>query len=324
VRLDPQPVLQALAALATDPPLSYRGRFHAPRSLADFAALRAARPEACILAGATDMGLWVTKQFRDLGELIYLGEVAELKTIGAHDGVLSIGAAATLEDAWQALAARWPHLREVGLRFAGPPVRHAGTMGGNVANGSPIGDSAPVLMALDARIVLQRADAVREMPLADFYVDYMKNRLEAGEFVHSLRVPLPRAGEQLRAYKISKRFDCDISALCAGLAITLDGDTVREARFAYGGMAAIVKRAVNAEAAARGRPWTQQTVNDAVAALAQDFTPLTDMRASAGYRLQVAGNLLRRLWLETRPQDPLPAQAVSVWSTLAQPAGEVA
>ncbi len=324
VRLDPQPVLQALATLAADPPLNYRDSFHAPRSLADFAALRAARPEARLLAGATDMGLWVTKQFRDLGELIYIGEVAELKTIAEHDGVLEIGAAATLEDAWQALAARWPSLREVGLRFAGPPVRHAGTMGGNVANGSPIGDSAPVLMALDARIVLQRADAVREMPLADFYVDYMKNRLEPGEFVHSLRVPLPRAGEQLRAYKISKRFDCDISALCAGLAITLDGDTVREARFAFGGMAAIVKHAVHAEAAVRGRPWTQATVNDAVAALAQDFRPLSDMRASAGYRLQVAGNLLRRLWLETRPQDPLPAQALSVWSTLAQPAGEAA
>jgi xanthine dehydrogenase small subunit len=197
-------------------------------------------------------------------------------------------------------------------------------MGGNVANGSPIGDAAPVLMALDARIVLQRADMVREMPLTDFYVDYMKNRLQPGEFVHSLRVPLPRSGGQLRAYKISKRFDCDISALCAGLAITLDGDVVREARFAYGGMAAVVKRAAQAEAAVRGRPWTQATVNDAVAALAQDFEPLTDMRAGAAYRLQVAGNLLRRLWLETRLQDPLPAAALSVWHGMAVPSREAA
>ena len=155
---------------------------------------------------------------------------------------------------------------------------------------------------------------MRRLPLAEFYVAYMKNRLEPGEFVQGLEVPLPRAGEQVRAYKISKRFDCDISAVCAGLAIELDGESVRQVRLAFGGMAAIVRRAAAAEAALIGQPWNQASVNAAMAALAQDFKPLSDMRASAGYRLQVAQNLLQRFWLETRPVDPLPESAVSVWA----------
>ncbi len=187
-------------------------------------------------------------------------------------------------------------------------------MGGNVANGSPIGDSAPVLMALDAQILLRRGERLRSMALADFYVDYMKNRLERGEFVQALRVPLNPAA-QVRAYKISKRFDSDISAVCAGLALEFGpGAVVRSARFAFGGMAATVRRAAAAEAAVVGQPWSQASARAAAAALAQDFAPLTDMRASAGYRLQVAGNLLQRLWLETRADDPLPERAVSVWS----------
>ena len=306
--------LQALHALAADAPLHTPGGFHAPRTLAEFAALRAERPQAKILAGSTDMGLWVTKQLRELGELIFVGGVAELRRIEQVDGALHIGAAASLEAAWAALAAHWPSLREVGLRFASLPVRQAGTMGGNVANGSPIGDSAPVLMALDAAIVLQHGEQLRQMPLAGFYVDYMKNRLQPGEFVRRLVVPLPGAG-QVRGYKISKRFDCDISAVCAGLAIDVDaGGTVVMARFAFGGMAATVRRAALAEAAVLGQPWTEATAQAAMAALAQDFKPLTDMRASAAYRLQVAQNLLRRLWLETRADDPLPERALSVWS----------
>jgi len=314
VPLDRAPVVAALQGLRADPPLHLGAGFAAPRTLHDFAALRAERPQAQVLAGSTDIGLWVTKQFRDLPELIYIGGVEELKRIVVTSGVLHIGAAVSLEEAWQALAGHWPSLRDVWLRFASLPVRRAGTMGGNVANGSPIGDSAPVLMALDAQIVLRRADRVRQMPLADFYTGYMRNRLEPGEFVQGLSVPLPRAGEQLRVYKVSKRFDCDISALCAGLSIELDGEFVREVRWAFGGMAATVQRAVAAEAAARGQPWTQDTVRTAQLALAQDFTPLSDARASAAYRLQVAQNLIQRLWLETRPGKPLTESQVNVWA----------
>ena len=263
------------------------------------------------------MGLWVTKGLRDLGELIHVGEVAELKQIEERDGMLHIGSAASLEDAWRALAARWPALEDVWLRFASPPIRNAGTMGGNVANGSPIGDSPPVLMALAARIVLRQGARVRTMALRDFYVDYMKNRLEPGEFVQGIEVPLPQPGWQMRAYKISKRFDCDISALCGGLALQLaDDGTVAGVRLAFGGMAATVRHAERAEAAVLGKPWTQASVDAAKAALGEDFEPLTDMRASAEYRLQVARTLLQRFWLETRRENPLPASALSVWSVM--------
>ena len=311
------PIIEALRRLKAEPELQYGSGFWAPRTLDHFATLRAAHPQARVLAGSTDIGLWVTKQFRELPELIYIGEVAELKRVEIIEGALHIGAAASLEDAWRALVQHWPTLRDVWLRFASLPIRVAGTMGGNVANGSPIGDSAPVLMALGAQIVLRLGARVRSMPLEDFYIDYMLNRLESGEFVQGLVVPLPQAAAApvaVRAYKISKRFDCDISAVCAALSLQLDGDMVRSARFAWGGMAATVRRSAQAEAVVVGQPWTQATVQAAMAVLAQDFKPLSDMRASAEYRLQVAQNLLQRLWLETRTQDALPENAVSVWS----------
>ncbi len=332
-RLDTAPIVALLKSLRDDPPLHYAAinvaapsdakgaprtdHFHAPRTLDALATAIAQQPRARLLAGCTDIGLWVNKQFRDLGDIVYLGEVDELKHIHVTDDALHIGAGASLEDAWSALAEHWPHAREAGLRFAGPPVRHAGTMGGNIANGSPIGDSAPVLMALGASVLLRKGTATRELALEDLYVDYMKNRIEAGEFVQALRVPLPSQVQRFRAYKISKRYDCDISALMAGLAIELDGDTVTAARFVFGGMAAVVKRAAGAEAAVLGQPWSEATVQAAVAALGTDFSPMTDLRASADYRRQVAGALLRRFWLETRTRDALAPAALSAWATVA-------
>jgi len=310
----------ALRALRQNPPLHYApgngaAAYHAPRTLAEFAALREALPQARVLAGSTDMGLWVTKQFKELGELIFVGDVAELKRVDVQADRIVIGAAVSLEAAWQALVAEWPALRDVWLRFAALPLRLAGTMGGNVANGSPIGDSAPVLLALGATLLLRRGERVRSMPLDDFYVGYMQNRLEAGEFLQALEVPRRGSRHQaVRVYKISKRFDCDISAVCAALAIELQGDRISSARLAFGGLAATVKRAAQAEAALLGQRWTEATLKCAMAALARDYTPLTDMRASAGYRLQVAQSLLRRFWLVTRPVDPLPESAVNVWA----------
>ncbi len=318
--LDTAPVVAALAALRDAAPLqsdAEGARYAAPRSLDELARLRAEHPQAVLLSGATDIGLWITKQLRALPELIYLGDVAELKRIESDGHSLRIGAGASLENAWAALALQWPALREVWLRFASVPVRNAGTLGGNIANGSPIGDGAPVLMALAAQIELRRGERLRSMPLADFYVDYMKNRLEPGEFVEALVVPLD-AGLQVRAYKISKRYDCDISAVCAGLAIELDGDIVRRAHFAFGGMAATVRHATRAEAAVIGQAWSGATLAAAQHALADDYTPLTDMRASAAYRLQVAQNLLHRFWLETRRTDALTLGELSVWSGMAE------
>jgi xanthine dehydrogenase small subunit len=326
VPLNTVPAVAALMSLKNDATFTYQapnpqanGRidhFHAPQSVAALAALRLEKPNAQLLAGCTDVGLWVNKQFRDLGDIIYLGDVAELKQITVANDVLFVGAGATLEAAWRALAQHSAALTDVWLRFASPLIRNVGTMGGNVANGSPIGDTAPVLMALDALIELRCGDAVRRMPLQDFYIDYMRNRLKPGEFVQSMAVPLSAFQKQVRAYKISKRFDCDISALCAGFSIAVQDNIVTHIRLAFGGMAGTVKRATAAEGTLLGKNWDQSAVAAAKAALLQDFEPLSDMRASAGYRMQVAQNLLQRFWLETRSSKPLSANEVSVWNDM--------
>lgn len=289
--------------------------YHAPGSLAELARLRVLRPEARLLAGGTDIGLWVTKQLRSLGELIWLGDVPELRQIrlDAAGSALEIGAAVPLEDAWAALLKHWPQLAGMARRFAGPPVRHAGTLVGNLANGSPIGDAAPVLMALGASLLLRRGEATRQLALPEFYLGYMENALQPGEFIERVLVPLETAAphgagaspaERWRAsaFKVSKRHDCDISAVSAGLAVRLrpagDGPpVVAEARLAFGGMAAVVKRAALAEAALNGQPWSEASIRQAMAALAQDFTPMSDLRASAAYRQRVAAALLHKFWL---------------------------
>ena len=312
--LDRAPMVQALEALAADEPLDYGhagARFHAPQSIHDLALLRETYPQATLLAGSTDVGLWVNKQFRDLGDVIYTGRVAELREIRQEDGGLWIGAAASLEDSWAALTAAVPRLRELWLRFASPPVRHAGTLGGNIANGSPIGDGAPALIALGADIILRRGTQQRRIKLQDFYLDYMKKDLQPGEFVEAMHVPLPSADWRFSAHKIAKRHDSDISAVCAVLGVRLDAGIVQEARFAFGGMAATVKRAAAAEAAVVGQPWSEAAARAAAASLVQDFKPMTDMRASADYRLKVAQNLFTKLWLETAGAVP-----VGIWPSM--------
>ena len=289
--------------------------FYAPRTLAQLIAIRHARPQATILAGSTDVGLWITKQLRDLGDIIYLGQVAELKQLREQDGKLEIGACVSLTDAYEALCRHYPaELTEMWQRFASLPIRNAGTLGGNVANGSPIGDSMPWLIVLGAEVVLHGDGGQRSMPLEDFYLDYQKKDLRADEFVEAVRVPLPQAGRRFRTYKLAKRFDQDISAVCAAFSLTLDGDIVRDARIAFGGMAATPKRAAQAEAAMNGQPWNETTLDAAVAMLAQDYAPLTDMRASGAYRMKTAQNLLKRFWFETRRDAPLPPAAVNAFA----------
>lgn len=325
VVFDPTNALNALKSLdqtddtfiheapeATNP--SLRTRFIAPATLNELARWRQALPQARMLAGSTDVGLWVTKQMKPLGDMLYLGRVKALKTITASDTGLTIGAAASLEEAWAAIVRHVPALREIWLRFASPPLRHAGTLGGNIANGSPIGDSAPMLLALGADITLRKGDWQRTLPLSAFYLDYMKNAMEPGEFLQSIHIPLPKPDDFVRGYKISKRRDSDISAVCAGLMLRLEGDVIAEARLGWGGMAATAKRAAQTEAALIGQPWTEATLRRAQAALAQDFKPLTDLRASDGYRSRVAANLLERFWLETRPEHALAAEKVQVWT----------
>ena len=276
-----------------------KGTFYSPRSADELAALRERLPDARILAGGTDVGLWVTKQHRDLGDVIYVGNAADLQDIAISGDCIDIGAAVSLTDAFAPLEQHYPELREVLRRFASPPIRNAGTLAGNVANGSPIGDSMPPLIALGAHVVLRKGDKRREVPLEDLYLAYQKTAMEPGEFVERVRVPVRSPGLRFATYKISKRFDQDISAVCAAFALVLEGGTIRSARVAFGGMAATPKRAAQCEAALVGQAWNETTCERAAAALARDFTPLTDMRASAAYRATVARNLLRKFHLQT-------------------------
>jgi xanthine dehydrogenase small subunit len=276
--------------------------------------LRAAHPHALVLAGSTDVGLWATKQLRDLGDLLYVGRVAELTAIERDAATLTIGAAATLEDAFAALVVDYPELAELGKRFASLPVRNAGTLGGNVANGSPIGDSMPALIALGATIVLRRGHETREMPLGAFYVGYQKTALEPGEFVAALRVPRPAPTLRFRTYKVSKRYDQDISAVCAAFAIDVVDGRIAQARVAFGGVAATPKSAASAQSALVGNAWQEDTAQRAMDALADDYQPLTDLRASSTYRMSVARNLLKRFWLETRDEAPLALAQVDAFA----------
>lgn len=319
VRFDRAGLARALTDMRHEEPLLIRHEqqvFIAPRSLAQLAQARIDYPQARLLAGSTDIGLWVTKQLRDLPELIYLGQVPELRTISVHDNGLTIGAGASLTDAYDALVRYEPAWREMRQRFASLPIRNAGTLGGNIANGSPIGDSMPGLITLGAMLVLRRGEHTRTLPLEDFYVAYQKNALQPGEFLQAIQLPPAAAHRHFRTYKLSKRFDQDISAVCAAFHLVVDESAhIQQARVAFGGMAAIPARAARTEHALIGKPWAEDTARLAMAALLQDYQPLSDMRASSRYRMTAAQNLLWRFYLETRPAQPLADHQTRVFAT---------
>ena len=249
-------------------------------------------PDAVLIAGATDVGLWVTKQLRDLRPVAFLSGVKDLQGIEARGGQLHVGACVTIADLRDAVADRLPSLAELLRRYSSTQVRNAATIGGNIANGSPIGDGPPALIALGATLHLRRGDEMRKLALEDFFLDYRKQDRQPGEFVAG--ISFPESAPALRCYKVSKRFDQDISAVCGCFNVTVEAGTVTAARIAFGGMAGIPKRAKLAEAALVGKPWTEATMDEAAFAMTGDFTPMSDMRATAGYRMQVAQNLMRR------------------------------
>ncbi|WP_170763713.1 xanthine dehydrogenase small subunit [Ruegeria lacuscaerulensis] len=267
-----------------------------PGSSDELAAVYAKRPDATLVAGATDVGLWVTKQLRDLDPVIFLNRCDDLKEIAITDDEIRFGAMVDMNRMGGALAGLHPSYAEMIRRYASVQVRHAATVGGNIANGSPIGDNPPALIALGATLHLRKGDARRSIPLEDFFIDYGKQDRAPGEFVEA--VSFPRQTDRLKTYKLSKRFDQDISAVCGCFYITVSDGTVTQARIAFGGMAAIPKRATNVEAALIGKPWTHETIQAALPSFAKDFTPLTDMRASATYRLETAKAMLERYFLE--------------------------
>jgi xanthine dehydrogenase small subunit len=277
-----------------------------PGSVTELAEILKQEPKATIVAGSTDVGLWVTKQMRALNPVVFINNLAELQTIAADENTITIGAGVTYSQAFETIAARIPAFARLIDRIGGQQVRNMGTIGGNIANGSPIGDTPPALIALGATLTLRAANGPRTISLEKYFIDYGKQDRLSGEFVEKVTIPLPKQGSHYAVYKISKRRDEDISALCAAFHLTLGEDnTVSDLRLAFGGMAGTPKRAANLEAALSGKPWTQATIDEVRDTLDEDFTPLTDWRATAAYRQLTAKNLLTRFFLETSgtPQE---------------------
>lgn len=267
-----------------------------PDSIEALAAWYLDHPDATLIAGATDVGLWVTKQFRDLGDVAFLNRIPALTEVTTTDEAIRVGAMVSITDLGKLMADTHPSFAEMIRRYGSTQVRNAATIGGNIANGSPIGDSPPPLIALGAVLHLRRGDVCRDVPLESYFIDYGKQDRAPGEFVEA--VSIPRQPDRLRVYKLSKRFDQDISAVCGAFNITVTDGTVTDARIAFGGMAGTPKRASTVEAALIGQPWNEATAKTAAAQMGKDFAPLSDMRASAAYRLQAAQNMLLRYWHE--------------------------
>jgi xanthine dehydrogenase small subunit len=299
-------VLQKLEQLAlTNKAPEAQTTYKRPKTLHELLQIRAAHPQAQVVAGCTDVGLWVTKQHRRFETVLDVTAAAELQVIDQTHGHLRVGAAATLEAAFTALKAHWPQLHKFAARFAGLPVRNSGTLGGNVANGSPIGDSMPLLIALNAQVVLSSVRGERSLPLEQLYTGYRQNVMAKDELVTRIDIPLPQtrsATQHLRAYKISKRQDDDISAVCLVLNLHVQDGLVTQASIGAGGVAATPARAAKTEAALIGQPWNEATVQSATAVLQAEFSPISDMRASGEYRKHVLGSLMRRFWLESQGQ----------------------
>ncbi|MBS0640553.1 MAG: xanthine dehydrogenase small subunit [Proteobacteria bacterium] len=272
---------------------------YAPNTIAELADTLLMHPEAIIVAGATDVGLWVTKQHRDLSVTVSLDAVADLTGISETPDMIRVGAGATYTQALPVLEQHFPDLGALIRRIGSRQVRNRGTIGGNIANASPIGDMPPALLALDASLRLRRGRDTRTVKLDAFFTGYRRTVLQPSEFIERIDIPKPRPAETFRTYKISKRFDQDISAVCAAFRLTLEDGVVRDIRIGFGGMAATPARPAAVEQALIGRPWNETTVRAGQVALDEAFTPLSDMRASAVYRRTVARNLLMKLYLET-------------------------
>ena len=286
--------------------------YQSPVILQDLLELRSKQPGAQIVAGTTDVGLWVTKQHRQFDQIIDVTRVAELRRIEDYPHHIAIGAAVTLNDAFNALIKDRPLLRDFAARFAGLPVRNSGTLGGNVANGSPIGDSMPLLIALGAHVVLMSVRGHRHMPLEQFYTGYRQNVLAADEVLAWIKVPKPTPDEFVRIYKISKRFDDDISAICLGLKLEINGGIVTKVSIGVGGVAATPVRAIKTEAYCLGKNWSKATVDHLKTVLRAEFSPISDMRASNVYRTQLLGHLLERFWLESQGLQQINLESFSL------------
>ena len=303
------PLLKSPSVLETLPSCAdYRDDsliFLTPRSLAELAEVAAQYPQAQFLAGGTDLGLHFSKHRKQPTALISTSRVAELKRIAVEADAIEFGGAVTYTEALPYLDEHLPQFADLVRRIGSRQIRNLGTIAGNLANASPIGDTPPCLIALEAVVTLRSAAGRRTVPAESFITGYRKTVLQPGEFIEAVRVPRLRPNQQFFAYKISKRFDQDISTTIGAFRIEVQNSVVRDLRAVFGGMAAQPARAACVEKAVSGRPWTLATLVGIDAEVARDFSPIDDHRGSAAYRLRAAANLFRRLQLETTVASPV-------------------
>jgi xanthine dehydrogenase small subunit len=284
--------------------------FLMPRSLDALFAAMAQLPNAILLAGGTDLGLRVSKDREALPAVISVEAVEELRRIKADADAIEIGGAVTYTDALPHIDRHFPSFGRLVRRIGSRQIRNLGTIAGNLATASPIGDTIPCLIALDATVTLASRAGERVLPVDAFITGYRKTALVSGEVITAIRIPLLVAGGEFAAYKVCKRFDQDIATVVAGFRLERRGGKVETLRAAYGGMADRAMRARSLEAAVRGRPWAPAWLADVEALLARDFTPMTDHRGGAGYRLRAAAGLLRRFQLEAALAEPMRVEAL--------------
>jgi xanthine dehydrogenase small subunit len=287
----------ALDAQATKPDVL------APATMADLAQSLAAHPGAKLLAGGTDLGVGIAKYGNVPPVMISLSRVAGLADIEAGPHRLIIGAMATYTQILPYLEQHFPPFAAIIRRLGSVQIRNLGTMGGNICNASPIGDSAPCLLALDALVHIRTADGTRQMKLRDFFLAYRKTALQPGEFLQSIEIPFMAPLEKMFTYKLAKRYDQDISTVAAAFVASWRDEKLGHIRAAFGGMAATPKRATALETALLEGA-------EPAAALARDFQPLSDFRATAAYRMTAAQNLVQKFLLESSDT----AQHADVWS----------
>ena len=284
--------------------------YYAPRTIDALIARRVEFPDAPLLSGGTDLGLLFSKERQKFPVTIYTQNVDELRRIEEDDTSITIGAAVTYTEALPSIEAAYPSFGVLIHRIGSRQIRNVGTIGGNIGNASPIGDTPPCLIALEAGLVLRGPNGARQIPLEDFFLDYRKTDLAKDEVIDSVRVPKLSDGQIFRTYKISKRYDQDISSVIGAFRLTLKDGTIAAARIAFGGMAAIPKRATKSEEVLTGKSWSEDTVRLAAAEISKDFSPLSDHRASAEYRLRVAGNLFVRLFRDIEGADDVEVMAL--------------
>ena len=269
------------------------------KDLAQLLAYNAAEPEAKIVAGGTDLSLEYSQFLKTASLMLDISQCKELLSYDESDDAIHIGAALPYSDFLPAFLQHFPQSEEVFLRLGSEQVRNRGTMGGSLANASAIGDPAPLMVALNATMTLAGTTGEREVKVADFFTAYRQTLLASDEVVKTIHVPKLNANQSLVFYKISKRMEDDISALCLAMVTTVDNGVVTAVSTGFGGMSAFPHAATAFEAALTGKAYTLENLQVAAAALAQDFSPMSDVRASADYRNAVAKNLIERSWYES-------------------------